>query len=65
MQATIEQRFAFKFCVKLGKFPVKTFYMIKTTFGDESLSERQVFQLHKAFLEGRERSVMKSTSDGH
>nr|QXJ78551.1 putative DD34D transposase [Meitanaphis flavogallis] len=54
MQRSIEQRFAIKFCVKLGKSPVKTFRMIKTAFGDDSLSERQVFRWHKAFLEGRE-----------
>nr|QXJ78547.1 putative DD34D transposase [Floraphis choui] len=54
MQRSIEQRFAFKFCVKLGKSPVKTFCMMKTAFGDDSLSERQVFRWHKAFLEGRE-----------
>lgn len=30
MQRSIEQRFAIKFCVKLGKSPVKTFCMIKT-----------------------------------
>jgi len=54
MQRSIEQRFAIKFCVKPGKSPVKTFCTINTAFGDGSLSERQVFRWHTAFLNGRE-----------
>jgi hypothetical protein len=54
MQRSLEQRIAIKFCVKLGKFAVETLPMIKTAFGDDCLSERQVYRWHKAFLEGRE-----------
>ena len=42
------------FCVKLGKSAVETFPMIKTAFGDDCLSECQVYRWHRAFLEGRE-----------
>ena len=54
MQRSLEQRIAIKFCVKLGKSAVETFPMIKTAFGDDCLSERQVYRWHKVFLEGRE-----------
>lgn len=54
MQRLIEQRVAIKFYVKLEKSAVETFPMIKTAFGGDCLSERQVYQWHKAFFEGRE-----------
>lgn len=54
MQCSLEQRIAIEFCVKLGKSAVETFPMIKTAFGDNCLSERQVYRGHNVFLEGCE-----------
>ncbi|KYN15799.1 hypothetical protein ALC57_11971 [Trachymyrmex cornetzi] len=54
MQRSFEQRIAIKFCVKLGKSAMETLPMMKTAFGDDCLSDRQVYPWHKAFLEGRE-----------
>ncbi|XP_033609316.1 protein GVQW3-like [Cryptotermes secundus] len=54
MQRSLEQRIAIKFCVKLGKSAVETFPMVKTAFGDDCLSEHQVYRWHKSLLEGSE-----------
>jgi hypothetical protein len=48
MQRSLEQRIAIKFCVKLGMSAVENFPMIKTAFGDDYLSECQVYQWHRA-----------------
>ena len=45
---------AIKFCVKLDKSAVETLPMMKTAFGEDCLSGRQVYRWHEAFLEGRE-----------
>ncbi|KAJ8958467.1 hypothetical protein NQ318_002256 [Aromia moschata] len=54
MQRSLEQRFAIKICVKLGKIATETVSMIKTAYKEDALSDRQVFRWHKAFLDGRE-----------
>ncbi|PRD33464.1 UNVERIFIED_CONTAM: hypothetical protein NCL1_17490 [Trichonephila clavipes] len=56
MQQSIEQRYAIKFCVRLGKSGTSTLEMIQQAYGRESLSQAQVFRWHKMFKEGRGRS---------
>ncbi|GFW83329.1 transposable element Tcb1 transposase [Trichonephila clavipes] len=54
MQQSIEQRYAIKFCVRLGKSGASMLEMIQQAYGMESLSQAQVFRWHKMFKEGRE-----------
>jgi len=54
MQRSLEQRYAIKFCVKLGKSGSKTFHLLRTAYGDAVLSSAQVLRWHKVFKEGRE-----------
>ncbi|XP_015926366.1 protein GVQW3-like [Parasteatoda tepidariorum] len=54
MQRSLEQRYAIKFCVKLGKSATETFDMIKQAYPDVDLARSSVFPWHQAFLEGRE-----------
>uniref|UniRef100_A0A1B6MF73 Mos1 transposase HTH domain-containing protein n=1 Tax=Graphocephala atropunctata TaxID=36148 RepID=A0A1B6MF73_9HEMI len=49
-----EQRYAIKFCVKLGETPTVTFEKLKKAYGDDTLSRAQVFRWYKAFSNGRE-----------
>ena len=54
MQRTIEQRYAIKFCVGLGKSGTETLGMIRQVFKDESMSQPAIFKWHKLFKDGRE-----------
>ncbi|XP_053667320.1 protein GVQW3-like [Anopheles marshallii] len=54
MESTIEQRYAIKFCFRLGKNTSETFAMLQEAFKDECLSYSQVKKWYKAFKEGRE-----------
>jgi len=54
MQRSLEQRYAIKFCVKLGKSCSKTLQLLRTAYGDAILSSSQVFRWHKGFKNGRE-----------
>ncbi|GFX59393.1 protein GVQW3 [Trichonephila clavipes] len=63
MQQSIDQRYAIKFCVRLGKSGASTLEMIQQAYGRESLSQAQVFRLHKMF-KGRE-SVEDEPRAGH
>uniref|UniRef100_A0A803TIB7 Mos1 transposase HTH domain-containing protein n=2 Tax=Anolis carolinensis TaxID=28377 RepID=A0A803TIB7_ANOCA len=54
MQRSLEQRYAIKFCVKLGKSGSETLQLLRTAYGDAVLSSAQVFRWHKAFKDGRE-----------
>ena len=68
-----EQRFAVKFCVKLGKSTTETFTMLNTAYGDVAMKRATCFRWHKRFKNGRlsvkddERSGRPSTStdDSH
>ena len=42
MEKSLEQRYAIKFCVKLGKTPGHTYRMIQEAFGDDSMSKSQL-----------------------
>ncbi|GFU26018.1 protein GVQW3 [Trichonephila clavipes] len=54
MQQSIEQHYAIKFYVRLGKLGASTLEMIQQAYGRESLSQAQVFRGHKMFKESRE-----------
>ena len=63
-----EQRFAVKFCVKLGKSTMETFAMLNMAFGDVAMKRATCFTWHKRFkngplsVEDDERSGRPSTS---
>jgi hypothetical protein len=54
MQRSLEQRYAIKFCAKLGKSGSETLQLLRTAYGDAVLSSAQVLRCHKAFKDGRE-----------
>ncbi|XP_011699262.1 PREDICTED: putative uncharacterized protein FLJ37770, partial [Wasmannia auropunctata] len=54
MERLLEQRYAIKFCVKLGKNATETFQMLQEAFKDDCISRSQSGKWHKAFKEGRE-----------
>ena len=54
MEKSLEQRKAIKFCVKLGKASVHTYWMTQGTFGDDSKSISQSDMWQKMFRERRE-----------
>jgi hypothetical protein len=45
----LEQRYAVKFCVKLGEGATDTYEKIQKAFGNNSVLHAQVFQWHKTF----------------
>jgi len=49
-----EQRYAIKFCVKLGKSSTDTYSDLKKAFGNDAMSERTCFRWHRDFKNGRE-----------
>ena len=51
---TLEERYAIKFCFKLGKTAMETYGMLQTAYGPSCMNRSSVFQWHKRFKEGRE-----------
>ena len=51
---TLEERYAIKFCFKLGKNATETYGMLQTAFGPSCMNRVSVFERHKRFKEGRE-----------
>ena len=52
---TLEERYAIKFCFKLGKnAATKTYGMLQTAFGASCMNRASVFEWHERFKEGRE-----------
>ena len=52
---TLEERYAIKFCFKLGKNATETYGMLQTAFRPIILHESSIsFEWHKRFKEGRE-----------
>ena len=52
---TLEERFAIKFCFKLGKNDAtETYGMLQTAFRSSCMNRASVFEWHKRFKEGRE-----------
>ena len=53
-QDTLEERYAIKFCFKLGKNATETYGMLQTDFGAPYMNRASVFESHKRFKEGRD-----------
>ena len=52
---TLEERYAIKFCFKLGiNAATETYGMLQTAFEASSINRASVFEWHKRFKEGRE-----------
>ena len=51
---TLEERYAIKFCFKLGKNATETYGMLQTAFGVSCMNRASVSEWHKRFKEGRE-----------
>ena len=50
----LEERYAIKFCFKLGKNATETYGMLQTAFQPSCMNQASVFEWHKRFKEGRE-----------
>ena len=50
----LEERYAIKFCFKLGKNATETYGMLQTTFQPSCMNWASFFEWHKRFKEGRE-----------
>ena len=50
---TLEERYAIKFCFKLGKNATETYGMLQTAFRASCMNQASVFEWHKRFNEGR------------
>ena len=51
---SLEERYAIKFCFKLGRNAAETYGMLQTAFGASCMNRASVFEWHKRFKEGRE-----------
>ena len=51
---TLEERYAMKFCFKLGKNATETYEMLPTAFRASCMNRASLFEWHKRFKEGRE-----------
>ena len=51
---TLEERYAIKFCFKLGKNATETYGMLQTAFQPSCMNRASVFEWQKRFKEGRE-----------
>ena len=53
-EETLQERYAIKFCFKLGKGARETYGMLQTAFGRSCMNRAPVFECHKRLKEGRE-----------
>ena len=54
-EGILEERYAIKFCFKLGKNDAtETYGMLQTAFRPSCMNRASVFEWHKRFKEGRE-----------
>ena len=51
---TLEERYAIKFCFKLGKKATETYGMLQTAFRTSCMNQASVFEEDKRFKEDRE-----------
>ena len=51
---TLEERYAIKFCFKLGKNATEMYGMLQTAFGQSCMNRESVFEWHKRFKVSRE-----------
>ena len=49
-----KDRYAIKFCLKLGKNPIETYGILQTAFRPSCMNGASVLEWHKRFKEGRE-----------
>ena len=49
----LEERYAIKLCLKLGKYATETYEMLQTAFRPSCMNRASVFEWHKRFKEGR------------
>ena len=59
----LEERYAIKFCFKLGKNATETYGLLQTAFRPSCMNQASVSEWHKRFKEGRE-SVRDDESCG-
>ena len=50
---TSEERYAIKFCFKLGKDATETYGMLQTAFRTSCMNRASVFEWYKRFKEGK------------
>ena len=53
-EGTLEELYAIKFCVKLGKNATETYGMLQTAFRPSCMNWTSVFEWYKRFKEGRQ-----------
>ena len=53
-EGILEERYAIKFCFKLGKNATETYGMLQTAFGASCMNQASVFEWQKRFKEGKE-----------
>ena len=51
---SLEERYAIKLCLKLGKNATETYGMLQTAFRPSCINQASVFEWHKRFKEGTE-----------
>ena len=51
---TLEERYAIKFCFKLGKNATETYGMLQIAFGASCMNRASVFEWHKRSKEDKE-----------
>ena len=51
---TLEERYAIRFCFKLGKNTTEMYGMLQTAFGASCMNRESVFEWRRRFKEGRE-----------
>ena len=51
---TLEERYAIKFCFKLGKNATETYGILQTAFWPSCMNRASVFEWHKRFKDGTE-----------
>ena len=51
---SLEERYAIKFCFKLGKNTTETYEMLQASFEASCMNRASVFEWHKRFKEGTE-----------
>ena len=54
LEDTLKERYAIKFCFKLGKYARETYGMLYNAFRTSCMNRASVFEWHKRFKEGRE-----------
>ena len=51
---TLEERYAIKFCFKLGRNATETYGMLQTAFRPSCMNRASIFEWYKRLKEGRE-----------